>query len=83
MPVQALLERHARQQVVDVQHLLLLDHPVQGQGPGPQPKALGRLPDLLVRAELVKIVVGRDQTLVGKPPVEIVALVARGRVTRP
>ena len=83
MAVDAFLERHLPEQIVDVQRLLPLDHAVQGHGPRAELERLRRLPDLLVRAELVEVVVGGDQLLVaelGDALVELVARIARDRI---
>jgi hypothetical protein len=80
MAIEALLERHAAQEIVDVQGQGLLDQAVERHLPGPECQRLRRPADLLVRVELVKIVVASREALVGQRPIALVALVAGDRI---
>ena len=52
-------------QGVDVERLLLVHHAVEGYGPGADVELLRCVEDALVRAELVEVVVGGGEALVG------------------
>ena len=80
MAVEPLFERHLLQQLVDIDGERFLDQPVDLDRPRTDLQRLGVGRDRFLRAELVKVVVGRGQFFVGQRPVERVARVALGRV---
>src|ERR671918_1856145 len=80
MPVEALLEGHAPNELVRIEGELLLDHAVDDHAPGLDWKRLRRARDLLVRAELVEVVVAGRPALLGERTVEPVGVIAPGRV---
>ena len=78
--VEAFLQRHLRQQVVDGDGHRLLDQPVELDRPGPDLQRLRLLPDLLEGAELVVVVVGGGEVLRRERPVEGVGRVLLHRI---
>src|SRR6516162_4999349 len=71
VPVDALLERHAPQQSVDVNGHFLFDQSINVDRPRPDSKGLRRAGDALVRTEFVEIVVARRMSLGCKQPTSI------------
>ena len=76
MAVEAFLQGHLGQEVVDADGDRLLNHAVEGHRPGPDRQGLGRIGDVLARAELVVVVVAGDEILGGQRTVELVGVVA-------
>jgi hypothetical protein len=78
--VEALLQRHLRQQVVDRDGHRLLDHALDGDAPRPHLQLFGLADDVLAGPELVEVVVSGRQPLVADRPVELVLVVAGERI---
>src|SRR5262249_30170032 len=74
VPVDALLERHAPQQSVDVNGHFLFDQSINVHRPRPDSKGLRRAGDTLVRTEFVKIVVARRMSLGCKRPINLIKM---------
>jgi hypothetical protein len=78
--IEALLERHLADDVVDPDGLFLFHHAVELHGPGADRQLLRRRDHVLVEAELVEIVVAGCDLLGGNVAVEHVFRVALNRI---
>src|SRR5215469_15277969 len=80
MAIEALLERDLLEEIVDTELLLLFDHAVDLDRPGPKLQRLRGAGNVLGRTELVEIVVVGVDFLVGDGSIEDVFFVAFSRI---
>ena len=75
-PIDALLQWHAPQEIVDVEAARGIDQAIDLQHPGPLRQFLRASPDSLIGAELIIVVVGRGLALRGDLPPRRIGRVA-------